>query len=95
MRRVVGNFASKEAADKALDALGDMVDRNAVETSIADGVTTVTAQVDDGHADAVHAVFQKAGSTVDEVEHEESDDPDQEAVDRFRDPASIVAPVPR
>jgi hypothetical protein len=95
MRTVVGSFRSKEDADKALDALGDEIDRNAVDIATSDnGITTVTARVDDGAADAVHAVFEQAGSAVDEF-GSDTNDPEAEALDNFRDPSSIVAPIPR
>lgn len=98
MHRLTGSFSTREAADKAMDAL--------IQAGVSSGAITIeaagegdgqvlSAEVDTNVADAARAIFNEAGATgVNEVDRSEADVEDEEAAN-FRDPIPPVLPTPR
>lgn len=106
MRNIVGQFTSRDAADKAVDALTEAgVSSDAITVDAPDdGNIVLSAQVENETADAAHAILTQAGATmVEENAPLTADgsvpvegDVEGEEIARLRDPiAPIVAPVSR
>lgn len=98
MRRISGTFASKNAANDALDALkeaGVSTEAIALDASGPGDAHVVTANVDENVADAARAIFGQAGARdVSELGDSEAT-VEGESVERFRNPVPPIASVSR